>query len=58
MVNFMPWPLYLWGKNPWYPLNRRLGVPQSWSGCFGEEENPLSPAGNQNPDPPAHILVY
>jgi hypothetical protein len=20
------------GKNPWYPLDRRLGDPQSWSG--------------------------
>jgi hypothetical protein len=22
------------GKEPWYPLNRRLGGPQSRSGCF------------------------
>jgi predicted DCC family thiol-disulfide oxidoreductase YuxK len=57
MVNFMPWPLYLWGKTPWYPLNRRLGVPQSWRGCFGEEEKAPSPAGNGNTDPPADMLV-
>jgi hypothetical protein len=24
-------------KNPQYPLNRRLGGPQSCTGCFGEE---------------------
>jgi hypothetical protein len=27
------------GKSPWYPLDRRLGEPQSRSGCCGEEEN-------------------
>jgi hypothetical protein len=27
------------GKNPWYPLARRLGGPQSRSGCGGEEKN-------------------
>jgi hypothetical protein len=26
-----------WEKNPWYPLNRRLGRPQNWSGYFGYE---------------------
>jgi hypothetical protein len=32
------------GKIPWYPLVRRLGGPQSRSGCRGEEKNsqPLS----------------
>jgi hypothetical protein len=25
----MPRPLYPWGKSPWYPLDRRLGGPQS-----------------------------
>jgi len=33
--NFTP------GKEPLYPLIRRLGVSQSWSGCFGEETNIL-----------------
>jgi len=27
------------GKNPWYPLDRRLGGPQSWPGPGGEEKN-------------------
>jgi hypothetical protein len=31
----MLWPLYPSGKNPWYPLNSRLGGPQSWSECCG-----------------------
>jgi hypothetical protein len=35
----MPWPLYPQGKSPWYPLDRRLGEPQSRSGCGGEEKN-------------------
>jgi hypothetical protein len=35
----MPQPLYPQGKSPWYPLDRRLGEPQSWSGHGGEEKN-------------------
>jgi hypothetical protein len=27
------------GKSPWYPLDRKLGGPQSRSGLAGEEEN-------------------
>jgi hypothetical protein len=27
------------GKSSWYPLGRRLGGPQSWSGCGGKEIN-------------------
>jgi len=40
----MPWPLYPQGKIPQYPLDRRLGGPQSLSGCGGEVKNsqPLS----------------
>jgi hypothetical protein len=34
-----PQPLYPQGKSPWYPLDRRLGGPQSQSGCGGEEKN-------------------
>jgi hypothetical protein len=26
VVSFMPRPLYPQGKNPWYPLDRRLGA--------------------------------
>jgi hypothetical protein len=29
----------------WYPLDRRLGGPQSRSGRYGEEENPLHLSG-------------
>jgi hypothetical protein len=39
VVSFTPLPLYLQGKSPWYPLNRRLGEPQSRSGRGGEEKN-------------------
>jgi hypothetical protein len=38
VVSFTPRPLYPQGKNPWYPLNRRLSGPQSPSGR-GEEKN-------------------
>jgi hypothetical protein len=39
VVSFTPWPLYLQGKSPFYLLDRRLGRPQSQSGCGGEEKN-------------------
>jgi hypothetical protein len=29
------------GKEPWYPLDRKLGGPQSCSGHGGEEETSL-----------------
>jgi hypothetical protein len=32
---------YLWGNSPWYSVDRKMGVPQSQSGCCGEEKNPL-----------------
>jgi hypothetical protein len=43
------------GKSPWYPLDRRLGEPQSRSGRGGEEKNSQSPPEieTQNPDRPA-----
>jgi hypothetical protein len=31
--------VYPQGRNPWYPLDRRLGGHQSWSGCSSEEKN-------------------
>jgi len=37
VVSFTPRPLYPQGKSPWYPLDRRLGGPQSCSGHGGEE---------------------
>jgi hypothetical protein len=38
MVSFTPWPLYLQGKRPWYPLDRRLGGPHNPSGQHEEEK--------------------
>jgi len=35
----MPQPLHPQGRSPVYPLDRRLGVPKSWSGCGAEEKN-------------------
>jgi hypothetical protein len=44
-VSFRHWPLYPQRKNTWYPLDRRLGVPPSQSGCGGEEKNSQSLLG-------------
>jgi hypothetical protein len=43
------------GKSPWYPLDRRLGGPQSRAGRGGEEKNSRSPPRIEpkNPDSPA-----
>jgi hypothetical protein len=38
VVSFTPRPLYSQGNSPWYPLDRRLGGPQSRSGRGGEEK--------------------
>jgi hypothetical protein len=38
IVTFTPQPLYPHGKSPSYPLDRRLGGPQSRSRCGGEEK--------------------
>jgi hypothetical protein len=43
MVNFMVRPLYRQENSHWYPLDRRLGVPQSRSGC-GSKEKLISPS--------------
>jgi hypothetical protein len=40
VVSFTPRALYTQGKSPWYPLDRRLGGPQSRSGRGGEEKFP------------------
>jgi hypothetical protein len=42
------------GKSPWYPLDRRVGGPQSRSGHGGEEKNSQPPPEiePQNPDLP------
>jgi len=39
MVSFTPRPLYDQGKNPLYPLDRRLGGPQSWPGRGDEKKS-------------------
>jgi hypothetical protein len=45
----------LQGKSPLYPLDRRLGGPQSRTGRGGEEKNSQIPPGIEpwNPDHPA-----
>jgi hypothetical protein len=55
VVSFTPLPLYPQGKSPWYPLDRRLGGPQSHSGGGGEEKNSQPPPEiePQNPYHPA-----
>jgi hypothetical protein len=40
------------GRNPWYPLDRRLGGPQSRSGRWWREKFP-APAGTRSPDHPS-----
>ena len=42
---------------PWYPLNRRVGGPKNWSGCFGEEKTFSALAKNGMVAPPAIILI-
>jgi hypothetical protein len=48
VVSFTARPLYLQGKSPCYPLDRRLGEPQSRSEHGGEEKI-SSPCQNSNP---------
>jgi hypothetical protein len=45
VVSFTSRPLYPQGKYPWYPLDRKLGEPQSRSGRGGEEKNSQPPPG-------------
>jgi hypothetical protein len=56
VVSFTSWPLYSQGKSSWYPLDRRLGGPQSRSGRGSEEENsqPLSGFEPPSVQPVAH----
>jgi hypothetical protein len=37
VASFTPRPLYPQEKSPWYPLDRRVGGPQSRSGRGGED---------------------
>jgi hypothetical protein len=41
LVFFMPWLLYPLGESPLYPLNKRLGGLQGWSGHCGAKKNLL-----------------
>jgi hypothetical protein len=50
VVSFTPLPLYPRGKSPRYPLDRRLGGPQSRSERFGEEKI-LDLTGARTPTP-------
>jgi hypothetical protein len=59
VVSVTPRPPYSQGKNPWYPLDRRLGGSQSRNGRGGEEKNSQPPPRIEplNPDRPARILI-
>jgi hypothetical protein len=50
VVSFTPQPLYPRGKSPRYPLDRRLGGPQSQSGWRWRRENSW-PYRDSNSDP-------
>jgi hypothetical protein len=56
VVSFTPLPLYSRGKSPRYPLDRRLGAPQSRSEERGEEKI-LDPTGTENSNPSAPSAV-
>jgi len=43
VVSSTPRPLYPQGRSPCYPLDKRLGGPQSRSGRGGEEKNENEP---------------
>jgi hypothetical protein len=45
VVSFTTRTLYPQGKSPWYPLDRRLGGPQSRSGHGVKEKNSKTPRG-------------
>jgi hypothetical protein len=49
VVSFTPMRFYPQWKIPWYPMDRRLGGPQSRSGRGGEEKNPQPLPGLKPP---------
>jgi len=58
VVSTRLWLVYPWGKSPWYPLDSRLGGPQSQYGyCGKEKKSHLLPCWESNPSHPAHSLV-
>jgi hypothetical protein len=56
VVSITPQPLYAREKNPRYPLDRKLGVPQNRSGLHGEEKI-LAPTGTRTPTPLLLLLL-
>jgi len=50
---------YPWGNSPQYPLDRKLGGPQSWTGYSGKEKNPCPCQGikpcSSSPQPSHYI---
>jgi hypothetical protein len=55
VVSFTPLPLYPRAKSPWYPLDKRLGGPQSQFGRYGEEK--ILSYRDSNSDPSVVQLV-
>jgi hypothetical protein len=49
VISFTPRPLYPQGKNPWCPLDRRLGGPLRRYGRGGEEKNRQLLPGLESP---------
>jgi hypothetical protein len=49
VVSITPWPLYLQGKSPWYPVDKRLGGLQSRSGRGCEQKNSQPLPGLESP---------
>jgi hypothetical protein len=50
--------LYPHGKNPWYPLDRRLGGPETQSGRRGEEKNSQPIPGLETPIIQSVVIVF
>jgi hypothetical protein len=59
VVSFMSRTLYSQEKSPWYPLNRRLGGPQSRCGRGGEKKKKSyhCPRRELNPGRPAPFYI-
>jgi len=57
VVSFTSWLLYTQGKSLQYPLDRRVGGPQSQIGCGGEEKKShYCPSRNWTLFIPTHSL--
>jgi len=57
-VNFTPRTLYLQGRRPWYPLDKRLGRPQNRSGHSSADVNLVAGQLNFISDPNVHYRVH